>query len=123
MSLNFACPYDKSKKYRCFVDLTLLHTYLFHGLITLQMLTINSLVCREMMWGHSIYMVYTSIHLSKKMQQESLERQQKLLNRKIVTEILPAKKLYRAEEYHQQYLEKGLGCFSFKQSAFKGPNN
>ena len=39
------------------------------------------------------------------MQRESLERQQKLLNRKIVTEILPAKKLYQAEEYHQQYLE------------------
>ena len=46
-----------------------------------------------------------SIHLSKKMQRESLERQQKLLNRNIVTEILPAKKLYQAEEYHQQYLE------------------
>ena len=58
-----------------------------------------------MMWGHSIDMVYTSIHLSKKMQRESLERQQKLLNRNIVTEILPAKKLYQAEEYHQQYPE------------------
>ena len=55
------------------------------------------------MWGHSIDMVYTSIHLSKKMQRESLERQQKLL--KIVTEILPAKKLCQAEEYHQQYPE------------------
>ncbi|KAK7849661.1 peptide methionine sulfoxide reductase [Quercus suber] len=29
---------------------------------------------------------------------ESLERQQKLLNRNTVTEILPANKLYRAEE-------------------------
>ncbi|KAF5959784.1 hypothetical protein HYC85_000993 [Camellia sinensis] len=38
---------------------------------------------------------------------ESKERQQTLLNRNIVTEILPAKKFYRAEEYHQQYLKKG----------------
>ncbi|KAK9292210.1 hypothetical protein L1049_020172 [Liquidambar formosana] len=53
---------------------------------------------------------------------ESLERQQKLLNRKIVTEILPAKKFYRAEEYHQQYLAKG-GRFGFKQSSEKGCND
>ncbi|XWS51554.1 hypothetical protein CRYUN_Cryun12cG0186500 [Craigia yunnanensis] len=53
---------------------------------------------------------------------ESLEKQQKLLNRKIVTEILPAKKFYRAEEYHQQYLAKG-GRFGFKQSAEKGCND
>ncbi|XP_027329771.1 peptide methionine sulfoxide reductase A1-like isoform X1 [Abrus precatorius] len=53
---------------------------------------------------------------------ESLEQQQKQLNRKIVTEILPAKKFYRAEEYHQQYLEKG-GRFGFKQSASKGCND
>lgn len=50
---------------------------------------------------------------------ESLERQQKTLDRKIVSEILPAKKFYRAEEYHQQYLEKG-GRFGFQQSASKG---
>lgn len=37
---------------------------------------------------------------------ESLERQQKLLNRKIVTEILPAKKFYRAEEYHSSILRR-----------------
>lgn len=53
---------------------------------------------------------------------ESLERQQKKLNRKIVTEILPAKKFYRAEEYHQQYLAKG-GRFGFKQSTAKGCND
>ncbi|XP_020230564.1 peptide methionine sulfoxide reductase [Cajanus cajan] len=53
---------------------------------------------------------------------ESLEQRQKKLNRKIVTEILPAKKFYRAEEYHQQYLEKG-GRFGSKQSASKGCND
>lgn len=58
----------------------------------------------------------------EKTARESLERQQKVLNRKIVTEILPAKKFYRAEEYHQQYLEKG-GRFGFKQSADKGCND
>ncbi|GAB2272771.1 Peptide methionine sulfoxide reductase A4, chloroplastic [Dionaea muscipula] len=55
----------------------------------------------------------------EKAAKESLEQQQKLLNRKIVTEILPAKKFYRAEEYHQQYLEKG-GRLGSKQSAAKG---
>ncbi|XP_030469066.1 peptide methionine sulfoxide reductase A1-like [Syzygium oleosum] len=58
----------------------------------------------------------------EKAARESLEQQQKLLNRKIVTEILPAKKFYRAEEYHQQYLAKG-GRFGFKQSASKGCND
>jgi peptide-methionine (S)-S-oxide reductase len=53
---------------------------------------------------------------------ESKERQQKILNRKIVTEIMPAKKFYRAEEYHQQYLAKG-GRFGFKQSTEKGCND
>ncbi|XP_077235116.1 peptide methionine sulfoxide reductase A1-like [Tasmannia lanceolata] len=58
----------------------------------------------------------------EKAAKESLERQQKLLDRKIVTEILPAKKFYTAEEYHQQYLEKG-GRFGFKQSAEKQCND
>lgn len=53
---------------------------------------------------------------------ESRDRQQKLLNRNIVTEILPAKKFYRAEGYHQQYLAKG-GRFGSKQSAVKGCND
>ncbi|XP_042503460.1 peptide methionine sulfoxide reductase A1-like [Macadamia integrifolia] len=58
----------------------------------------------------------------EKAARESMEKQQKLLNRSIVTEILPAKKFYRAEEYHQQYLQKG-GRFGFKQSAEKGCND
>ncbi|KAJ9553402.1 hypothetical protein OSB04_017447 [Centaurea solstitialis] len=53
---------------------------------------------------------------------ESKERHQQKINRTIVTEILPAKKFYRAEEYHQQYLAKG-GRFGFKQSTNKGCND
>ncbi|XP_068634853.1 peptide methionine sulfoxide reductase A1-like [Aristolochia californica] len=58
----------------------------------------------------------------EKAARESMEKQQKVLNRKIVTEILPAKKFYRAEEYHQQYLAKG-GRFGSKQSTEKGCND
>ncbi|GER50838.1 peptide methionine sulfoxide reductase [Striga asiatica] len=53
---------------------------------------------------------------------ESKERQQKVLNKNIMTEILPAKKFYRAEEYHQQYLAKG-GRFGSRQSTEKGCND
>ncbi|XP_075493157.1 peptide methionine sulfoxide reductase-like [Primulina tabacum] len=51
---------------------------------------------------------------------ESLESKQiEFGEKKIVTEILPAKTFYKAEEYHQQYLEKG-GRGGSKQSAAKG---
>ncbi|KAL0357604.1 UNVERIFIED_CONTAM: Peptide methionine sulfoxide reductase [Sesamum calycinum] len=54
---------------------------------------------------------------------ESLEvKQKEIKDKKIVTEILPAKTFYRAEEYHQQYLEKG-GRNGLKQSAAKGCND
>lgn len=53
---------------------------------------------------------------------ESMEKHQQKLNRKIVTEILVAKKFYKAEEYHQQYLAKG-GRSGFKQSVEKGCND
>ena len=42
------------------------------------------------------------------------EEQKKYPSKPIVTEVLPAKEFYAAEDYHQQYLQKGGQC------AFKG---
>jgi len=37
---------------------------------------------------------------------EAFKQDKRLLGKKIVTEILPAKEFYAAEDYHQQYVEK-----------------
>ncbi|EYU22241.1 hypothetical protein ABFS82_09G007800 [Erythranthe guttata] len=68
--------------------------------------------------------IYYYNETQAKLARESLEAKQKEINNnnKIVTEILRAKTFYRAEEYHQQYLEKGGGNGS-KQSASKGCND
>ncbi|KAF8093770.1 hypothetical protein N665_0379s0054 [Sinapis alba] len=55
----------------------------------------------------------------EKVAHESLERKQEQRKGKIMTEILLAKKFYRAEDRHQQYLSKG-GEFGRDQSTDKG---
>lgn len=58
----------------------------------------------------------------EKMANESKMKHEETLKQVIVSEILPAKKFYKAESYHQQYLAKG-GRFGLKQSTEKNCND
>ncbi|KAL0752188.1 hypothetical protein Bca101_034191 [Brassica carinata] len=81
-------------------------------------------LCSEIEMGNDVGTRYRSgIYFytpeQEKLARESLERHQQRMERKIMTEILPAKKFYRAEEQQQQYLSKG-GRYGMGQSCAKG---
>lgn len=61
--------------------------------------------------------IYTYSEAQQELATASKERAGALFSRPVVTEIVPAKPFYRAEEYHQQYFEKSAGpktCGTFQ---------
>lgn len=50
--------------------------------------------------------IYYKEASDKEIIEECIRQLQNNLNRKIVTEVLPVQNFYKAEEYHQKYLEK-----------------
>ncbi|KAJ8609128.1 hypothetical protein CTAYLR_006075 [Chrysophaeum taylorii] len=63
--------------------------------------------------------IYTNTPEQLDVARKSLVERQKSFNRKITTEVEPVGVFWPAENYHQQYLEKG-GRFNSPQSAEKG---
>ena len=57
---------------------------------------------RSVVFFHDQKQETTAKELKEKLQSAALEQ----FGERIVTEIIPAMKFFRAEEYHQQYLEK-----------------
>ena len=57
---------------------------------------------RSVVFFHDQKQENTAKELKEKLQSAALKQ----FGERIVTEIIPAMKFFRAEEYHQQYLEK-----------------
>ena len=57
---------------------------------------------RSAVFFHNKEQEDTAIQLKDKLQEAAVKK----FGKKIVTQIVPAKKFFRAEEYHQKYLEK-----------------
>ncbi len=55
---------------------------------------------------HYRSVIFYQNDLQKNLAEESKKQIQKKFDKKIATEIIPAKKIYPAEEYHQKYLQK-----------------
>lgn len=57
---------------------------------------------RSVVFFHNPEQETIANQLKEKLQDDAIKK----FGKKIVTEIIPVKKFFRAEEYHQQYLEK-----------------